>query len=326
MKTSKNYVNGKFKNLVATRLSLKESKGLGNAMIERFKNSKERFPQIPINTIKFKKKEFVKMGEAFSWFGHFSLLFRIGGKTIVVDPVFGRASLVSFVGPKPFPMKNPPKLDDLPKNIDLVLITHDHYDHLEIQTIKKIHRNTKIFFVPLGVKKILVKWGVPENKIKEFDWYDFKTYEELELIFTPSRHFSGRRLTDRNKTLWGGWIIKSNNKKIYISGDGGYFDEFEKIGKKYGPFDIAFVDSGQYNKVWRDIHMIPEESVQAGIDSQSKVLFPVHWGKYNLSLHSWKEPIERFQKEAKKKNQIVATPQIGKIFTLEKIPKTTWWK
>jgi len=326
MKTSKNYVKGKFKNLVTTKLSLKESEGMMDAMIGRFRNGKERFPQIPMKTKKFDKDKFEKMDEAYSWFGHSSLLFKIEGKTIVVDPVFGRASFVSCVGPKSFPMDNPPRIEDLPKKIDLVLITHDHFDHLEKQTLNKIHENTKMFFVPLGVKKLLVKWGVPENKIKEFDWYDSKKYESLELIFTSSRHFAGRSLTNRNQTLWGGWVIKSNQKRIYISGDSGYFNEFERIGKDYGPFDIVFVENGQYNKAWKDIHMIPEESVQAGIDSRSKVLFPVHWGKYDLSLHSWQEPIERFQKEAKKKIQIVATPQIGEIFGLEKIPKTTWWK
>ena len=177
----------------------------------------------------------------------------------------------------------------------------------------------------MKVKKILVRWGVSENKIIEFDWYDSKKQSNLEFIFTPSRHFSGRGLTNRNSTLWGGWIIKSQKKKVYISGDGGYFSEFKKVGESHGPFDIAFMENGQYNKAWKDIHMMPEESVKAGINAKGKILFPVHWGKYDLSVHSWTEPIERFSEEAKRKKQIVATPMIGEIFNFEKIPKSKWW-
>jgi L-ascorbate metabolism protein UlaG (beta-lactamase superfamily) len=265
------------------------------------------------------------MKEAITWFGHSSLLLRLDGKTILIDPVFKRASPISFAGPKTFLMKHTPGINNLPKDIDVLLITHDHYDHLEYNTIKTIHKNVKMFYVPLGVKNILTRWGVSKNKIKEFDWYDKSSFENINFIFTPSRHFSGRGLTNINSTLWGGWIIKSKNKNIYVSGDGGYFEEFKKIGLKFGPFDIMFVENGQYNEAWSNIHMFPEQSVQASIICKAKIVMPIHWGKYDLSIHPWKEPIERFVKEAKHKKIKITTPKIGEIFTIKKLPNEKWW-
>lgn len=324
---SKNYRDGKFQNLVPTRLSFRDSDGFGEAMRKSFfGNKKIRSPQKPLATIKFNKNEFLAKEDVFSWFGHSTILMNLSNKVILIDPVFNRASPFSFIGPKPFLMNNPPMIEDLPDKIDIILLTHDHYDHLEYKTIIKIQKNVKMFFVPLNVKKILINWGIPENKIKEFDWYDSTKYENIELIFTPCRHFSGRKLTNRNSTLWGGWIIQTNSKKIFISGDSGNFDEFKKIGKKYGPFDLMFVENGQYDKAWIDIHMLPEQSIQAGINSNAKILVPIHWGKYDLSVHPWKEPIQRFTKEAKIKKQKILTPKIGSIFSLDDSSKNEdWW-
>ena len=247
--------------------------------------------------------------------------------TIITDPVFHRASPLSFLGPKPFDMTNIPRIDDLPEKIDVVLITHDHYDHLDYKTIKKIHPKVGKFFVPLGVKSHLIKWGVPQEKIEEIEWYENASYKNTDFTLTPTRHFSGRSLGNRDSTLWGGWIIKSETQNIYISGDGGYSSEFKKIGDKYGPFDIAFVENGAYNIGWKNTHMFPEESVAAAIDVNAKVAMPIHWGKFDLSTHHWLDPINRFTKEAQNKNLTIATPQIGQTFTLNPlIPQTRWWE
>lgn len=321
---SKKYTKKKFENLVKTSLSMNGN--MRETMRKRSKNKKFLFPNQPLKTVKFDKQKFMKMKNIFAWFGHSTILMKIDGKTIISDPVFRIPSPVTLVGPKPFPMTHPPKIEDLPDKIDLLLITHDHYDHLEKETIKKIQEKVKMFFVPLKVKKHLTRWGVPEKKVKEFHWYESKKYEGIEIIFTPSRHFSGRGLMNRNSTLWGGWIIKSNKNNIFISGDSGYFNEFKKIGEKYGPFDISFIDGGQYDKAWEGVHMNPEKAVQAGIELRSKTHFLIHWAKYVLSVHSWTEPIERFTKEAKRKNQIISTPKIGEIFKIENLRNNKWWK
>ena len=324
---SKNFYDNKFHNLVPTKLGFEKNKEMWGAMRKSFfGDRKSRSPQSQIDTIKFDSNKFISMKEAIVWFGHSSLLLRLDGKTIAIDPVFKRASPISFLGPKPFLMKNAPVVDDLPKDIDVLLITHDHYDHLEYDTIKKIHKNVKMFYVPLGVKNILMNWGVSKNKIKEFDWYDKHSFENMNFILTPSRHFSGRGLFNRNLTLWGGWIIKSKTKNIYVSGDGGYFEEFKNIGLKFGPFDIMFVENGQYNDAWSNIHLFPEQSIQASIKSKAKLVMPIHWGKYDLSIHPWKEPIERFVKEAKHKKIKITTPKIGEIFTINKLLTNHWWE
>jgi len=181
--------------------------------------------------------------------------------------------------------------------------------------------------VPLGNKAHLLKWGVTDDKIEEFDWYDNFSYENIDFTFTPTRHFSGRALRDRFATLWGGWIIKSESNNFYISGDGGYFDEFKKIGEKYGPFDIVFIENGAYNPRWKNIHLFPEQGVQASLDVQAKVALPIHWGKFSLSTHSWSEPIERFVKEAEARNLTIATPLIGQTFIIDgDIPSEYWWE
>jgi L-ascorbate metabolism protein UlaG (beta-lactamase superfamily) len=188
---------------------------------------------------------------------------------------------------------------------------------------------TDRFFVPLGLGNHLKSWKVEENKIKEFNWWEEDSFDEIEFAFTPSRHMSGRGLADQSTTLWGSWVLKGKDKSIYFSGDGGYGRHFKEIGEKYGPFDIGLMECGQYNKLWADVHMIPEESVQAGMDVKAEKIIPIHWGSYRLANHAWTEPVERFAAKANELGVSILTPQIGENINLnmEKITQevSEWW-
>jgi L-ascorbate metabolism protein UlaG (beta-lactamase superfamily) len=252
----------------------------------------------------------------------------------MTDPVFNRASPLpsfnsnsksNFFNGKPFEFENPILIDDLPK-VDVVIISHDHYDHLDSKAIKELSDLVDYFIVPLGVGAHLERWGVSKNKITELDWYESNNYKDIEFTFAPSLHFSGRGVFNGNSTLWGSWIVKSKSLSAYFSGDGGYSETFKKLGEEYGPFDIAFIENGAYNVDWSNVHMYPDEAVQASIDLKAEILFPIHWSKFDLSIHPWDEPIIRITKEAAKKNVNLATPMIGEVFELNAIPKKSWWE
>ncbi|HEX4850700.1 MAG TPA: MBL fold metallo-hydrolase, partial [Puia sp.] len=208
----------------------------------------------------------------------------------------------------------------------LMILTHDHYDHLDYKTIVALKPMVKQICTSLGVASHLVYWGLDPNCILELDWWEsIRMKDNFKLTAAPARHFSGRTF-DRNKTLWSSFVLENDFAKIYIGGDSGYDSHFKVIGEKMGPFELAILESGQYNESWPQIHMMPEETVQAAKDLQAKVLLPVHWGKFALSLHPWNEPIRRVLKEAIILNQEVATPMIGEPFYLQgPIPKNEWW-
>tara|TARA_Y100001001_G_scaffold119605_1_gene117596 strand:- start:117 stop:1034 length:918 start_codon:yes stop_codon:yes gene_type:complete len=260
----------------------------------------------------------------FVWLGHSTLLMKINSVVIMTDPVFNRASPVPVIG-SPFAVQNLISIDDLPA-VDAVIISHDHYDHLDYQAIKVLLKRVDHFFVPLGVKAHLERWGVASTNISELDWYESEVYRGVRLTLAPARHFSGRGLWDRNSTLWGSWIISSKTLNVYFSGDSGYSDTFKTIGQRYGPFDIAFLENGAYNLDWAQIHMMPEEVVQASIDLNARVLFPIHWSKFDLALHPWDEPAIRLTKEARNRAVAVATPLIGEAFDVNNYPETQWWE
>lgn len=263
-----------------------------------------------------------------TWLGHSSVCIQFEGSTLFFDPMFGhRASPFRFLGPKRFNTNPAFDIKSVPP-LDAIIISHDHYDHLDYWTIKVLKERTKKYLVPLGVAPHLLRWGVKTDMIEELDWGEsFKINSQVEVIATPARHFSGRRLRDRNKTLWTSWVVRSERHRLYFSGDSGYGNHFFQIGSKYGPFDLTLLENGAYNNAWPNIHMMPEQTVQAHIDLKGQVLLPIHWAQFNLSLHPWTEPIERLLKESQNKNIHVATPLIGESFIVnEKIPSTTWWK
>lgn len=260
-----------------------------------------------------------------TWLGHSSLMINIDGYKILTDPVFEKR--VSFFGPTRFNGDVPLNIEEIP-NIDVVIISHNHYDHLNGYSIKLLNEKTGRFFVPLGVGAELEGWGVPRAKITELDWWDeIQVNEHLMIAATPAQHFSGRGLSDRYETLWASWVIKSKNHKVFFSGDSGYFDAFKTIGEKYGPFNMTFLESGAYNERWHILHMYPEEAVQANIDLRGDVLHPIHWGTFDLSLHSWFDPIVRLTDAADSLGVTVATPIVGETTVYNtQIPQEKWWE
>jgi len=260
-----------------------------------------------------------------TWLGHSSLMINIDGYKIVTDPVFEKS--VSFFGPSRYNGEIPMDVTQLP-DIDVVIISHNHYDHLNKPSIEILSEKAKKFIVPLAVGAELEESGVPREKIIELDWWEeYKIDKNLTIVATPAQHFSGRGLTDRNETLWASWVVVAPKHKIYFSGDSGYFDGFKTIGDKYGPFDIAFLETGAYHEKWHHIHMFPEETVQASIDLKGKVLHPIHWATFNLSLHSWFDPMERLTRSADSLNVLAATPIVGETTVFDEyIPRDKWWE
>lgn len=331
MKNSPRCKNGQFANVIDTSLDM-SLPVLAKTAFEVFKGDDSRMPSQPVNTIMFDRKKFNEAGNgdtaAISWFGHSSLLIKLHGKTFLTDPVLvgERVSMLSFMGPKRFPYTNYVEPDELPE-IDAVLLSHDHYDHLDYPTILRLKDRVTRFIVPLGVGAHLEKWGVPASHIEEFDWWQqFAFDQKINLVCAPSRHFSGRALTGRNTTLWCSWIVSGEKQRIYFGADSGYSPSFKELGTMYGPFDLAILECGAYSKYWPAIHMMPEETFQANLDLNSRRLMPIHWGKFNLSLHAWKEPIQRLKKKAAGSDIPIITPQIGEVFELNHITQfVEWW-
>lgn len=258
--------------------------------------------------------------------GHSSLLVRIDGEFILIDPVFSeRASPVQWLGPKRF-HQSPISLDKLPQ-LKAVVISHDHYDHLDNNTIKLLDDKTSTFVTPLNVGDYLVKWGISEEKVHQLDWWQEVKLTNLTLVATPAQHFSGRGVFDKDQTLWASWVIQGKESKLFYSGDSGYFSGFKEIGNRYGPFDITMIETGAYNDLWSEIHMLPEESVQAHIDLQGKAMIPVHNSTFDLALHDWYEPLERVNEYSKIKNVNLLTPKFGDSVNV-KAPRSNqkWWR
>lgn len=323
---SKQWNGKRFENLVETTINIgpKEIPGLLKA---QFSGRKEREPEQPIPIIPFDEKAWNAEPEKpkFIWYGHSVGLLQIGGKNLLVDPMLGPdTSPIAPMTTKRFSENSLAVIDSLPK-IDAILYTHDHYDHIDLKSVKKLMPKVDKWFVGKGIGRHLERWKIPSSNITEFDWWQELEIEGVKITYTPSRHFTGRGPFDRQKTLWGGWNFKTEKVNIYWSGDGGYGAHFKEIGERLGPFDHAFMENGQYNELWRQIHLHPEESVQAALDVGAKVATPVHWAGFVLALHPWKEPVERFTTEANKKDLLLSTPQIGQIMRLGEAGGEDWW-
>jgi L-ascorbate metabolism protein UlaG (beta-lactamase superfamily) len=294
-----------------------------------FTNTEVRAPKaaLPMEPFNLNAWETSAADFQFIWFGHSVGLMRIGQKNVLIDPMFGDDT--SPVGPVRTRRYTDSTLQIIARlpYIDAVCITHDHYDHLDYDSFKLLLNKVGHYYVPIGVKRHLLRWGVPEARISSFDWWESAKLDALTLTFVPARHFSGRGLFDRSKSLWGGWVFQSASHRIYWSGDGGYDTHFKEIGEKLGPFDYAFVECGQYNEKWHAIHMYPEESVQASIDVQAKVSIPIHWGAFTLSLHPWKDPVERFTEEARARGLHFAMPRLGERIDFAVADRNNlWWE
>ncbi len=258
--------------------------------------------------------------------GHSSLLLKLHGRYWLIDPVFSeRVSPVSFVGPKRF---HPPPLAlaDLPP-IEGLILSHDHYDHLDAPTIGFLNGRVQRYFVPLGVGARLQGMGVDASRIEEFDWWQGASQGGVQITAVPSQHFSGRTLTDRNSTLWAGWVIRSAGQSIFYSGDSGYFPGFRQIGERLGGFDLVMLENGAYDSYWPSVHMTPEETVQAFQDVRGSMLLVVHNSTFSLAFHTWQDPLARVAALARDKGLVLATPEIGEVLTIGK-PRTNvlWWQ
>lgn len=318
----------KFINLSETTMdiSLADMPGL---LMENFSNTEERAPEakLPMEAFDLNAWETDAVPFQFIWFGHSVGMMRMGDKNILIDPMFGEdTSPVGPVRTRRYTDSTLQIIAQLPY-IDAVCITHDHYDHLDYDSFQLLSGKVGHYYVPLGVKRHLLRWGVPEAQITSFDWWEEAELDDLRMSFVPARHFSGRGLFDRSESLWGGWVFTNTTHKVYWSGDGGYGTHFTEIGEKYGPFDYAFVECGQYNERWHAIHMYPEESVQASIDVKAKVSIPIHWGAFTLSLHTWKDPVQRYTAEAEKRGVRYAMPKLGERINFDVAARESlWWK
>ncbi|GAA4830365.1 MBL fold metallo-hydrolase [Paenibacillus vulneris] len=322
-----NYVNGKFVNQVPTKMDISVYDYF-SMIRDSISGSKDRKPdgQLPVSKIDWNRIQSEE--DSLTWFGHSTFLLSLDNKKILVDPMLGPvASPVSFVGSKRYSEDMLHIIDEIPL-IDAVFITHDHYDHLDYPSIRKLRDKVGHFFVPCGVSAHLIRWGVAKERITEFNWWDETEFKGLTIALTPSKHFSGRGLFNRNTTLWGGWVIIGKRTRFYTSGDGGYGAHFKEIGEKYGPFDIALMEGGQYDRRWPWVHMTPEEAVEAHVDVNGKNMMLIHWGAFTLAYHGWKEPIERALVEALKANVSLVAPPIGESIHLngELAAAYPWWK
>ncbi|MGE0329853.1 MAG: MBL fold metallo-hydrolase [Ramlibacter sp.] len=258
--------------------------------------------------------------------GHSSHLLKLRGKWWLIDPVFGeRVSPVSWAGPMRF-HPSPLALADVPP-IEGLVLSHDHYDHLDLPTIEALKDRVQRYFVPLGVGQRLRAFGVPVDRIEEMDWWQERQWGEVTVTATPAQHFSGRTLWDRNRTLWASWALKSGSERIFYSGDTGYFPGFKEIAQKLGPIDMALMENGAYDSYWPTVHMSPEETVQAFQDLGARTLYLVHNSTFDLAFHTWKDPLERVAALAQQRGIALATPEIGEVLTLGKPRENRkWWE
>lgn len=259
----------------------------------------------------------------FIWLGHSTLLLNLSGTIVLIDPVFSRAaSPVKWVTQRFQPPILP--LEALPE-VDVILISHDHYDHLDMETIEFFRDKTARFFVPLGISSHLRYWGIDASRITELDWWEQAQFENLTLTCTPAQHFSGR--TGQSMvTLWSSWVVEQGASRVFFSGDSGYDRHYQQIGERFGRFDIAFLDSGQYHPNWREVHNLPEEAVQAAIDLKADRMMPIHWGMFRLALHEWYAPPQESRQAALEKGMPQIIPQLGEVVDLSQPPAVEpWW-
>lgn len=328
IESSPHFNNGSFKNLAETRM-IAADVSYWNLTLKYLTKGADRVPAKTLPSVKTDLSAITEHAPVIVWFGHSSYFIRFQNKNILVDPVFSRrASPIQFIGMKSYEVSHPYEVSDIPE-IDVLILTHDHYDHLDYETILGLKSRVKTIITTLGVGAHLNAWGIGNERMRELDWWETSAlFTDTQITCTPSRHFSGRSLT-RNRSLWGSFVLKIQDWTLFLGGDSGYDrKQFQRIGENFGPFDIAILECGQYNTAWPYIHMAPEQTVQASLDLRAKALLPVHWGKFTLALHAWYEPIQRAVAAADKKSVRLITPRIGEPVVLgdHDAPVSRWWE
>jgi L-ascorbate metabolism protein UlaG (beta-lactamase superfamily) len=324
IQTLPNYRNGMFQNLDSADNGGNKVKG-GNALKAMFNRPESITPSRPLPWVKTDLINTAYNRPTVIWFGHSSVLIKSRSGNILIDPVFSNHAgpipgmIKAYKGTKHY------TANDMP-DIDVLLISHDHYDHLDYRTVKKLKSRIKKVIVPKGVGSHFVYWGFDPKNIIELNWNEGLALPgNLHITATPARHRSNRTFAEK-KTLWASYVIQADDYKIFYSGDGGYGDHFKQIGKQYGPFNLALMECGQYNENWLHHHMMPEQTAQAVADLQAHLLQPVHWAKFAESNHPWNEPVKRLLPAAQKLGIAVSVPQLGEPYTLDDSPKrTVWW-
>ena len=324
---SSHHVDGEFRNLIDTpRFSD------GNSMFsifagDFFKRFENLRPTLPIPTAKTDLKTLDIRQDVIVWLGHSSYFVVFAGQRILIDPVFSPfAAPVSF-STQAFEGTTLYSVDEMPE-IDILLITHDHWDHLDHATVRALEGKVRQVFAPLGVGAHLERWGYAREKVREADWYEkLELPSDLAIHLVPARHYSGRWLT-RNKSLWGGFVLESPMRRILFSGDTGYGPHFKELAQRFGGFDLAALDMGQYDPRWPYLHMTPEEAAQAAEDLQAKGLLPAHVGRFNIARHAWAEPFERISTASEGKAYRLVTPLIGEPLKIGNIDQffARWWQ
>ncbi|MGW2813332.1 MBL fold metallo-hydrolase [Streptomyces sp. NPDC001415] len=333
IRRSPNFADGVFQNPEGART---RPSGSTLEFAKQFFAKEQRVRRAPTGTIPVHPTTLADIakppptGLRLTWMGHSSVLAEIDGRRVLFDPVWGeRCSPFAFAGPKrlhPVPLP----LAALGP-VDVVVISHDHYDHLDLPTIRALAGTGTVFAVPLGVGAHLEHWGVPADRLHELDWNESVKVNGLALTATPARHFCGRGLRNQQHTLWASWAVAGPEHRIYHSGDTGYFGGFKDIGAEHGPFDATMIQIGAYSEFWPDIHMTPAEGLRAHLDLQGGrphgVIMPIHWGTFNLAPHAWAEPGEWTLDAAQEVGQAVATPRPGEPFEpAGEVPAEAWWR
>lgn len=319
-----NHQKARFENPSPTPLTTGRS--MTDVMFDFFFNGELRRPignlpeAPPALSVLQEKSEYIR----FIWFGHSTILLEIDSIRILIDPIFS-----DYASPIPFMVQRfqqPVFTIDEIKDVDLILISHDHYDHLDYKTISKLKNRNIEFIVPLGVGAHLESWGIERNKIKELDWWESTSFNGLIMTCTPSQHFSGRGILNGNSTLWASWVIQGEQQNVFFSGDSGYGNHYKEIGNRLGPFDVTFLENGAYSPDWKFVHQLPEEGVQAHLDLKGKTMVPIHWGMFDLALHTWHDPIVRVTKAARKQGVKIMTPKLGQLIsTSQDYVQEDWW-
>ncbi len=322
MHRSPQFRDGKFHNSVPSS-TMPEGRSIARELFGGGEHHRKPSHAIPVVTT---PPSATADGLHITWYGHASALVEIEGHRVLFDPVWSdRCSPSRLAGPKR--LHRPPiELDELPR-LDAIVISHDHYDHLDLATVEElVRRQDAPFLVPLGIGAHLDRWGVPAGRIIELDWDEQATIGALTLTATAARHFSGRGFS-RDGTLWSSWVVAGPTRKVFYTGDTGYFDGFARIGATHGPFDATLVQCGAYGEGWPDIHMTPEDAVRAHMDVQGRLLIPVHWCTFVLAFHDWSDPAERLWREAKAREVSVAFPRPGERVDVDNPPEPDgWWQ